>query len=305
MATILFSSAAGIYRGNLHGHSTHSDGLNSSADVVRLYRAAGYDFTCLSEHYWSNPRFCATTLNDSSNLNKDDFITVLSAELHCHGKLHDRDGLWHIIANGLPQDFAMARATETGPELVRRAVEAGAYVTIAHPEWYSLTEPEALALAAAGAHGVEIYNHASALDAGRGGGTATVDFLLHNGFWPHITASDDSHDIPRDAFGGWVMVAAQGLTSEAVLIALKAGDFYATTGPDFVSITRDGKMLEVETSPVSRIILAADRHQAEPVFADGITRASFNLEKFVSPFFRLVATDAQGRTAWSNPYRTG
>ena len=41
MATILFSSAAGIYRGNLHGHSTHSDGLNSSADVVRLYRAAG------------------------------------------------------------------------------------------------------------------------------------------------------------------------------------------------------------------------------------------------------------------------
>ena len=105
MATILFSSAAGIYRGNLHGHSTHSDGLNRPADVVRLYRAAGYDFTCLSEHYWSNPRFCATTLNDSSNLNKDDFINVLSAELHCHGKLHDRDGLWHIIANGLPQGF--------------------------------------------------------------------------------------------------------------------------------------------------------------------------------------------------------
>ena len=304
MATILFSSSARVYRGNLHGHSTHSDGRNSSADVVRLYRAAGYDFTCLSEHYWSNSRFCATTLNDASGLNQDDFITILSAELHCHGKLYDRDGLWHIVANGLPEDFAMASQTETGPELVMRAVEAGAYVTIAHPEWYSLTEQEALALAAAGAHGVEIYNHASALDAGRGGGTATVDFLLHNGFRPHITASDDSHDIPRDAFGGWVMVAAQSLTAEAILAALKDGHFYASTGPDFVSITCDGRMVEVETSPVSRIVLAADRHQAELVAGDGITRASFDLETF-SAFFRLVAIDAQGKTAWSNPYRMG
>ena len=147
MATILFSSTAGVYRGNLDGHSTHSDGLNSPADVVRLYRAAGYDFTCLSEHYWSIPRFGATTLNDASSLNQDDFITILSAELHCRGKLHDKDGLWHIVANGLPQDFAMANEAETGPELVMRAVEAGAYVTIAHPEWYSLTEQEAQALA--------------------------------------------------------------------------------------------------------------------------------------------------------------
>ena len=29
------------YRGNLHGHSTHSDGLNSPAEAVRLYRDAG------------------------------------------------------------------------------------------------------------------------------------------------------------------------------------------------------------------------------------------------------------------------
>ena len=99
MAISLFSSRNGLLRGNLHGHSTHSDGRNSPADVVRLYRAAGYDFTCLSEHYWSNPRFCAATLNDASGLDRDDFITLLSAELHCPGKLYDG---WHIVANGLP-----------------------------------------------------------------------------------------------------------------------------------------------------------------------------------------------------------
>ncbi|MED5313040.1 MAG: phosphotransferase, partial [Pseudomonadota bacterium] len=283
----------------------HSDGRNSPADVVRLYRDAGYHFTCLSEHYWSNPRFCAATLNDASALDRDDFITLLSAELHCHGKLYDRDGLWHIVANGLPPGFAMAGETETGPELVSRAVAAGAYVTIAHPEWYSLTDAEAQALAEAGAHGVEIYNHASTIDAARGGGTATVDYLLHQGFPIHITATDDSHDIPRDAFGGWVMVAARDLTSDAILAALKAGDFYASTGPDILSITRDGTVIEIETSPVQRIILAADKHHAEPVAGDGITRARFDLKKFDPAFVRIVAIDARGRSAWPNPYWLG
>ena len=305
MAISLFSAAKGAYRGNLHGHSTHSDGRNSPADVVRLYRDAGYHFTCLSEHYWSNPRFCAATLNDASALDRDDFITLLSAELHCHGKLYDRDGLWHIVANGLPPGFAMAGETETGPELVSRAVAAGAYVTIAHPEWYSLTDAEARALAEAGAHGVEIYNHASAIDAARGGGTATVDYLLNEGFRIHITATDDSHDIPRDAFGGWVMVAARDLTSDAILAALKAGDFYASTGPDILSITRDGTVIEIETSPVQRIIPAADKHHAEPVAGDGITRARFDLKKFDPAFVRIVAIDARGRSAWSNPYWLG
>ena len=302
MAISLFSSTNGLLRGNLHGHSTHSDGRNSPADVVRLYRAAGYDFTCLSEHYWSNPRFCAATLNDASGLDRDDFITLLSAELHCPGKLYDRDGLWHIVANGLPPGFAMGGARETGPDLVRRAVAAGAYVTIAHPEWYSLTEAEARLLAEAGAHGVEIYNHASAIDAARGGGTATVDYLLHEGFRPHITATDDSHDIPRDAFGGWVMVACRDLSAQAILTALKAGDFFASTGPEFISITRDGMTLEVETSPASRVILAADNHQAVPVAGDGMTRVGFDLARLDPAFFRLVVIDSQGRQAWSNPY---
>jgi len=302
MTTDLFSAASGIYRGNLHGHSTHSDGRNSPADVVRHYRAAGYDFTCLSEHYWSNPGFCATTINDTSGLDEEDFITILSAKLHCNGKLYDKDGLWHIVANGLPLDFAMAGDSETGPQLVSRAVAAGAYVTIAHPEWYSLTDREALSLAEAGAHGVEIYNHSSAIGAARGGGAATVDYLLHEGFRTHITATDDSHDLPHDAFGGWVMVAGHELTAAALIAALKAGDFYASTGPEFISITRDGMMVKVETSPVHRIILAADRHYAQPVSGAGLTRAQFDLTKFDPAFFRLVAIDAQGRPAWSNPY---
>ena len=119
MRVISILSEGHYYRGNLHGHSTFSDGHDSPEEVIRLYRQAGYDFTCLSEHYWSSKRFCAQFIIDMQGHNSDDFVTILSAELHCHGKRYDRDGLWHILANGLPADFPMASDDETGPQLVR------------------------------------------------------------------------------------------------------------------------------------------------------------------------------------------
>ena len=40
MSRDLFCSADRIYRGNLHGHCTHSMGQNKAAEVVLLYREA-------------------------------------------------------------------------------------------------------------------------------------------------------------------------------------------------------------------------------------------------------------------------
>lgn len=300
MTRTLFSTTGRPYRGNLHGHCTHSDGVNDAADVVRMYRQAGYDFTCLSDHYWTDPRYSATTVNDTSPLDSADFITIMSAELHCPGKLYDQDNLWHILANGLPEDFPMASETETGPELVRRAVDAGAFVTMPHPEWYSLTTEEARSLAQAGAHGVEIYNHASAIGAGRGGGVGTIDQLANEGFRMLIIAADDSHMVPEDAFGGWVMVAADHLAPDSIIAALKAGRYYSSCGPDFTMIRLDGDQLHIACSPVSRITVPAGGHRSFAASGDGLTEATIALEGRDFDFFRIELTDAAGRHAWSN-----
>ena len=300
----LFCPPDGLYRGNLHGHCTHSDGRNEPAEVVRLYREAGYDFTCLSDHYWTDPRFSADTICDGSALDSEDFITLISAELHCHGKLYDQAGLWHILANGLPLDFPVATPSETGPELVERAVAAGAFVSIPHPEWYAMTTEEARSLAVAGAHAVEIYNHSSALDAGRGGGVATVDQLANAGFRTGIIATDDSHDVPADGFGGWVMVAARDLSAGSILAALKAGDYYASCGPDFTSIRLEGNMLHVTCSPVSRVGVAAGGHRAFSASGDGMTEAQIEIGRTDFEFFRVVLTDKAGKQAWSNHFWT-
>ncbi len=300
----LFCPPDGLYRGNLHGHCTHSDGRNEPAEVVRLYREAGYDFRCLSDHYWTDPRFSADTICDGSALDSEDFITLISAELHCHGKLYDQAGLWHILANGLPLDFPVATPSETGPELVERAVAAGAFVSIPRPEWYAMTTEEARSLAVAGAHAVEIYNHSSALDAGRSGGVATVDQLANAGFRTGIIATDDSHDVPADGFGGWVMVAARDLSAGSILAALKAGDYYASCGPDFTSIRLEGNMLHVTCSPVSRVGVAAGGHRAFSTSGDGMTEARIEIGRTDFEFFRVVLTDKAGKQAWSNHFWT-
>ena len=40
------------YKGNLHTHSTNSDGRLSPEEVIGLYREEGYDFLALTDHWF-------------------------------------------------------------------------------------------------------------------------------------------------------------------------------------------------------------------------------------------------------------
>ena len=39
------------FRGNLHTHSTVSDGLKTPDEVIRIYRNEGYDFLAFTDHW--------------------------------------------------------------------------------------------------------------------------------------------------------------------------------------------------------------------------------------------------------------
>ena len=191
----------------------------------------------------------------------------------------------------------IASTTETGPELVGRAVAASAFVSIPlpHPEWYAMTTGEARSLAEAGAHAVEAHNHSLALDAGRGGGIAIIDQLANEGFRTGIIATDDSHDVPADGFGGWVMVAVDALKAGAIIKALKAGDYFASRGPAFTSIRLDGNMLHVTCSPVDRIVIAAGENRSFATSVNGMAEARIEISSTDFEFFRVVLTDRAGK----------
>ena len=135
------------YRGNLHTHSTISDGDKTPAEVCTLYRERGYDFIGLTDLFTERYQFPIT---DTVPFRTDGFTTILGAELHAPAtSLGDQ---WHILAVGLPADFAPTGSAETGPQLAERAREAGAYVAAAHPAWYDLTDQDLLSIASCWGH---------------------------------------------------------------------------------------------------------------------------------------------------------
>jgi hypothetical protein len=300
-----FDRPGRFHRGNLHTHSTLSDGALDPGEVCRRYREAGYDFLCLSDHFLGRFGF---PIAGTERYRTPGFTTIPGAEVHS-GALSNGE-LWHLLAVGLPADFAPpevdgfepAHAQETGPALARRCAEAGAFVAIAHPQWYGLTLPDARTIDAA--HAVEIYNHGCQMETARGDGTAILDLLLAEGRRITGCAADDAHFRPGapDHFGGWVMVKAEAAEPDALLAALKAGDYYSSTGPELHEIAIEGETLRVACSPVDGVIAVGQNSTARAVRGRGIAAAELPLEPFRRHgWLRVVAVDAAGRRAWSNP----
>ena len=105
-----------FWRGNLHAHSTLSDGALAPKAVIEAYQGAGYDFLQLSDHFLG--RF-DWPIADTRKLRTDNFTTLIGAEVHT---LATSTGeYWHIVATGLPLDFTPAEPDETGPMLAARA----------------------------------------------------------------------------------------------------------------------------------------------------------------------------------------
>ena len=156
---------------------------------------------------------------------------------------------------------------------------------------------------AAHAHAVEIYNHGCALECARADGTYLLDQLLNEGHRLTAYAADDAHFRFDDVFGGWMMVKAEANEPEALLAAMKAGLFYSSQGPlihEF-AVSSGGEAV-VECSPVRNVaIVGRGTRVAHQIGSDISTRATLSTKQFAGDWFRLVVTDAAGKSAWSNP----
>jgi len=303
MTTNLFDLPGAFYRGNLHTHCTRSDGLLSAEEVCRRYQAQGYDFICMSDHFVGQYDYPIT---DTTAYRNNQFTTIIGAEVHS-GAMENGE-LWHILAVGLPFDFSPSNSPdfrartdqESGPEIARRAREAGAFVAIAHPQWSGMTLADAMSIDAA--HAVEIYNHGSYVECDRGDGFSIADLMLSRGRRLSLCATDDAHFNGPDAFGGWVMVKAESRDPQQLLDALKAGHYYSSQGPDFHRIDWTGNSVEVRCSAVSRVAVQGAGVATVNVYGDSLSAATLSLDRMAgSNWLRVTIIDAAGRRAYSNP----
>jgi hypothetical protein len=297
-----FSLPGRFWRGNLHTHSTLSDGALEPPQVIEAYKNAGYDFMMLSDHFIGHFNW---PIADTRALRSNNFTTIIGSELHAPQTQVGE--LWHIVAAGLPLDFPPASKNESGEQLARRAHEAGAFIGIAHPAWSQLTMDDGRAIDCA--HAVEIYNHGCAIENDRGDGWYLLDQLLSEGKRLTAFATDDAHFKSPDHFGGWVHVKAESLGPEVLLDALKQGHYYSSQGPQIHDISVSGNEINITCSPVDNITVLCGNSRTLVRNAKSITEATLDLRKLEtgwlltkqSPWFRVVVIDHASKRAWSNP----
>ncbi len=297
MHTLPFDKPGKFWRGNLHTHSTRSDGTLTPEAVCEVYRQAGYDFLALTDHFTAMNDF---PLVDTRPYRTADFTTILGAELHTgRTELGQR---WHILAVGLPLDFAPHPADETGPEAVQRALEAGAYVAVAHPQWYGLTESDVMSLN--DAHAIEVYNGICDVHNDRPDSLYMLDLMLARGQRFTACATDDAHFVENKSgfMTGWVWVKSEELDPDSLLASLKAGAYYSSTGPQIHDIqVYPGEKIVVRCSPVERIFVTGTGAQTANACGTELQEAELSLEAIKSPYCRVTVRDAKRRRAWSNP----
>lgn len=281
----LFDDGITWYKGNLHTHTTLSDGVYPPEETAAVYRDAGYHFIAITDHLkyydgWSGP----------------DFIVLDGIE--CHDNEYKPGRVCHITGVGLSSPPPDLPAGTSPQRIMDTLKEHGAFVTLAHPAWSLMHHQDTLELT--GYDAVEIYSGISHTYAGRGMSDGYTDVLAAAGRFPLLTAVDDSHFHDRDALLGYVMVNAPALTRESLLDSLRRGRFYASNGPSIRQIRiGEGRILVECDTDMAHIRFMSNAQWSRYRVMDGpIRTAEYKLMSH-ERYIRIECEDFEGRTAWS------
>ncbi|MBE0696632.1 MAG: hypothetical protein IH586_06885, partial [Anaerolineaceae bacterium] len=285
------------YKGNTHIHSTASDGGKTFAELAQMYSGAGYDFLCRTDHWVASDAAATVDADATVDAGAGDPLLWLDG-IELDG-VDESGAAYHVVAlgrfSGLAREMGLHKALES-------ARAQGGMLILAHPQWMGNTFEDAWRW---NFDGVEVYNHVCRWLNGKGDGSAYWNAALAHNPNTLALAVDDAHLSPGHPGwnGGWVMVNAAQSTPQSILAALRAGNFYASCGPQIETIEFDGEQVHLACSPVQFARMVGPRWMGQRVGSfDGnlLTRASFVVDP-AWPYAYLEIEDAQGRKAWSNP----
>ena len=272
-------------KGNLHTHTTQSDGLYTPEQAMAWYQERGYDFLAISDHWCRTP----------GQRLSDDFITVTAAELDGPG--------YHMLTLGLQEvpDRALAASAS---ELANEIANQGGLAYFAHPYWMGQTSHQIAETSAMA--GIEVFNSVCEAMDGLGHASVQWDELLSQGLRLNGLAVDDVHWKHGAEGQGFVMVRAAELSEQAILEALREGMFYASTGPTILdlAVTRDAEgqpALSVRCSPCATITFLCrgpKGHCFRAIAGEQLDHARWPITS-EQGYVRVTCQDASGRTAWS------
>ncbi|MBN1808276.1 MAG: CehA/McbA family metallohydrolase [Planctomycetes bacterium] len=268
-------------KGNLHTHTNVSDGTRSMQATVDDYAKRGYGFLMLSDH---------DNCGDIASIDARGMILLPGVEVSANGP--------HMLQVGSGEPAA--------PDADRRKVigevaAKGGFVICNHPNWQGHFNhfPQEMLEELQGYSGIEIFNGCIKRLHGSPLATDRFDRLLTAGrkIWGH--GVDDAHR-PTDVGNAWDVVLVNEKSAGAVLSALAAGAFYASTGVTISDIKVCGSTLHVTAADAEKMVVVTDGGMiaAEHWGSEIIYELTPDIETYV----RVECYGRGDMMAWTQPF---
>lgn len=258
-------------KGQLHCHSTNSDGTLSPAEVVTVYKNAGYDFLTITDHDYITPD------------PKVAGITWIGTSV-------EETVRRHIVA----YDVTSQSTSRNLQDIIDWHRNNSKMCSIAHPRWnahYDMDKHEMQSLN--GYNFIEVYNPAHILSA-----EEQWDYALSAGKKVFAIAVDDMH-VEAGMNKGYVIVKCNENTKSAILESLRTGNFYASNGND-IEVSLSNNILTASSTALSNIkFIGRDGIVLQE--NNGVTTANYTI-KGDERYIRAVSIRvSDGKCAWAQP----
>ncbi len=324
---VLLDNNVPYFKGNMHCHSTLSDGKMTTTELKDWFKGHGYHFLAITDHEraYKHPE-----------LDDEDFITLTSSEIAikqfpeqstlvnhdmkvCHLNIYakEQDNDATIFYNSVldhysPEEERLQLSRELGEHdriygveginaIIREANEKGFFVAYNHPRWslenygdYGGYE---------GLWGVEVYNTSCAQAGLYEYDINVVDDFLRDDKHVFVSCGDDNHS-EGTCGHAFVMVNVPTLSYKSIIDGLLEGKFYASHGPTINSLVVEGNHVRITCSAAKQICYSAHGRRAKSVHAEEngyITEAEFEIRP-TDGYFRLDVVDERGRRANTQAY---
>jgi hypothetical protein len=329
------------YRGNTHMHTRGGDVDANSDEVAQWFRAHGYDFIVATDHefltdvaplnaaHGDGGRFLLIAGQEITQIVADPAHPDKIRHAHVNG-IGTRRVVMPLSTPGTSSRWnpILATGTTMTQAYARNMLEiraAGGLPQVNHPNYqWSVRLDDLLPLA--DPYLLEVWNGyptsnnlGGVDDAGNVSPSAEAlwDGLLSSGKVVWGVASDDSHTYTRfdnrevpSPGKGWIVVRAPRLTAEAIIQAIRQGDFYASTGVTLERLDAGPKEMALGITPQpdpSGAFQRLTRYTTRFIGAGGQVLAEVH---GLTPRYRMRGdegyvrasiVDSDGRRAWTQP----
>lgn len=324
---ILIDNEKNFYKGNLHCHSTFSDGKQTPEELKKAYKEKGYSFVAFTDHeilyehsYLDDDSFIAITGTEYAIKEFSDQSTLKNFNMKvCHLNLYAKEqkNTFPVCYNGVYDHFSKKEKHDEMVEkygnynrvygkkgineIIRLANENGFFVCYNHPRWSLENYSDYIEYE--GLWGVEVYNTSSERVGIYEYNINALDDFLRSGKKIFASSGDDNHN-KDSCFGTFVMVNAEKLSYESIINALLNGDFYTSQKPLIYELYVCDKKAVLKCSNAKIISYSTCGRRSEAVCADEdnyINEAEFEIED-TDIYFRISITDENGNRANTQAY---